>query len=70
MAETCEMQDKLVLNGMPGRAQALLNACCTLPPSLQKSRYFNRTVKLFIKTVSNYVNYTKSLLHLILSLKQ
>ena len=41
MAETCETRDTLVSSsgiakGMPGRAQALLNACCALPPSLQK----------------------------------
>ena len=37
MAETYEMQDILVSNSgvaksMPGRAQALPNACCALPP--------------------------------------
>ena len=37
MAETCEMSDALVSNcgvakGMPGKAQALPNACCALPP--------------------------------------
>ena len=37
------MLDSLVSNngvakGMPGRAQALQNACCALPPSLQKDR--------------------------------
>ena len=43
MAKTCETQDTLVSNSgiakhTPGRAQALPNACCTLPPSLQKDR--------------------------------
>ena len=41
MAETCKTHDTLVLNSgvakhMPSRAQALPNACCDLPPSLQK----------------------------------
>ena len=41
MAETSEMQDTLVSNSdiaesTPGRAQALPNVCCALPPSLQK----------------------------------
>ena len=43
MPETCEKWDTLASNssvakGMPGRAQVLPNACCTLPPSLQKDR--------------------------------
>ena len=43
IAETCEMRDTLVSNngaakGMPGRAQTLPNACCVVPPSLQKDR--------------------------------
>ena len=41
MAETCETQDTLVSNsgaakGTPGRAEALPNAACALPRSLQK----------------------------------
>ena len=43
MAETCETHDALVSNSgidksMPGRAQALPNVCCTLPPSLRNDR--------------------------------
>ena len=59
MAETCEIQvsNSGVAKGMPGRAQALPNVCCSLQPSLQKSRYSNRTVKHSIKAVINYVNY-------------
>ena len=38
------MQDTLISNsdvakGTPGKAQALPNACCALPPSLQKDQY-------------------------------
>ena len=41
MDEMCETRGTLVSNsgiakGMPGRAQALPNACCALLPSLQK----------------------------------
>ena len=40
MVEACETRDALVSNSvlakdMPGRAQALPNACCALPPTLQ-----------------------------------
>ena len=43
MAETCEARDTLVSNSgvaksVPGRAQALLNACGALPLRLQKDR--------------------------------
>ena len=46
-----------VAKGGPGVAQALpnLNACCALPPKLQKSRYSNRTVKILLKQSAGQV---------------
>ena len=44
-----------VAKGGPGRAQALPNACCALPPTYvdcKRLRYSNKTVRYSIKAVS------------------
>ena len=54
MAETCETQGALVSNngitkGMPGSAQALPNACCALPPSLQNQNTLIKLSNILLK---------------------
>ena len=70
MVETCETQEALASNsgiakGMPGRAQALPNSCCALPPGLQINQIIKQSSILLKQSVNiiDYVNYIQSLLH-------
>ena len=50
---------------MPGRAQALSNACCALPPSLEKQNTLIEQSNILLKQSVNIINhvYVQSLLH-------
>ena len=78
MAETCKTQDTLVSNsgiakGMPGRAPAIPNTCCALPPSLQDRDTQIEQSDIILKQSVNIICYINVYSHsyiVILSLTQ